>query len=111
SRQSPGSSDVPANPSPCAVMCVNLRSPAIRSVRSRTRSRTGAREPHPRLRSMVLETIDWRCVDSDPLGVTVRSVEFLGEGWTSWAYLVNAGLVFRFPKRVEAWQEIEREVA
>src|SRR5262245_20846207 len=60
---------------------------------------------------MVLGTIDWRRVESDHRGLTVRSVEFLGEGWTSWAYLVNAELVFRFPKRPEVWEEIDREVA
>ena len=60
---------------------------------------------------MVLEAIDWRRVESDHGGLEIRSVEFLGEGWTSWAYLVNAELVFRFPKRPEVWKEIDREVS
>jgi aminoglycoside 2''-phosphotransferase len=56
-------------------------------------------------------TIDWQRLESGHPPVKVRSVEFLGEGWTSWAYLVNAELVFRFPKRSEVWEEIDREVA
>src|SRR5215471_6354744 len=62
-----------------------------------------------RPQSVVLEAIDWRSVESDHRGLEIRSVEFLGEGWTSWAYLVNAELVFRFPKRPEIWKEIDRE--
>jgi len=60
---------------------------------------------------MVFGTVDWHCVESDHPGIQVRSLDFLGEGWTSWAYLVNAELVFRFPKRREVWEEIDRELA
>ena len=35
----------------------------------------------------------------------------LGEGWTAKAYLVNDELVFKFPKRPEEWQELDREIA
>jgi hypothetical protein len=48
---------------------------------------------------MALPAIDWRHVESSHPGLEVRSVDFLGEGWTSWAYLVNAELVVRFPKQ------------
>ena len=53
---------------------------------------------------------DWRQIEQENLGLSVRSVHFLGEGWNSLAYLVNDELVFRFPKRPEHWEELEREV-
>jgi aminoglycoside 2''-phosphotransferase len=53
---------------------------------------------------------DWRQIEQENRGLTVRSAHFLGEGWNSVAYLVNDGLVFRFPKRLEHWKELEREV-
>ncbi|HZM90121.1 MAG TPA: aminoglycoside phosphotransferase family protein [Blastocatellia bacterium] len=43
--------------------------------------------------------------------LSIRTARFLGEGWTSRAYLVNNELVFRFPKRAEDWLELEREIA
>src|SRR5690349_24590540 len=41
--------------------------------------------------------------------LSIESVEYLHEGWDSSAYLVNAGWVFRFPKRaeVESWLQGE----
>jgi aminoglycoside 2''-phosphotransferase len=54
---------------------------------------------------------DWRKIEFENRGLSVRSARFLGEGWNSRAYLVNDELVFRFPKRPEHWEELEREIA
>ena len=54
---------------------------------------------------------DWRKIEFENQGLSVRSACFLGEGWNSRAYLVNDELVFRFPKRAEHWEELEREIA
>jgi len=53
---------------------------------------------------------DWERIELENRGLTIRSSRLLGEGWTSRAYLVNNELVFRFPKRAEDWQELEREI-
>ena len=53
---------------------------------------------------------DWRLIEQENGGLSVRSAHFLGEGWNSLAYLVNDELVFRFHKRPEHWKELEREV-
>ena len=53
---------------------------------------------------------DWRNIELEIRGLSVQSAHFLGEGWNSRAYLVNNELVFRFPKRPEHWEELEREV-
>jgi len=53
---------------------------------------------------------DWRQIEHEDLGLSVRSAHFLGEGWNSRAYIVNDDLVFRFPKRLDHWEELEREV-
>ena len=53
---------------------------------------------------------DWRNIELEIRGLAVQSAHFLGEGWNSRAYLVNNELVFRFPKRPEHWEELEREV-
>jgi aminoglycoside 2''-phosphotransferase len=53
---------------------------------------------------------DWRQIENENRGLSVRSAHFMGEGWNSRAYLVNNDLVFRFPKRPEHWKELEREV-
>ena len=53
---------------------------------------------------------DWRKIELENRGLSVRSAHFLGEGWTSRAYLVNNEFVFRFPKRPEHWEELEREI-
>jgi aminoglycoside 2''-phosphotransferase len=53
---------------------------------------------------------DWRQIEQENLGLSVRTFHFLGEGWNSLAYLVNDELVFRFSKRLEHWKELEREV-
>ncbi|HKQ79220.1 MAG TPA: aminoglycoside phosphotransferase family protein [Blastocatellia bacterium] len=53
---------------------------------------------------------DWRQIERENRGLSVRSAHFLGEGWNSLAYLVNDEFVFRFPKRLEHWKELEREV-
>jgi aminoglycoside 2''-phosphotransferase len=55
--------------------------------------------------------IVWRKIETENPGLSVRSVCFLGEGWNCRAYLVNSELVFRFPKRPEHWEELEREIA
>src|SRR5688572_1660040 len=54
---------------------------------------------------------DWTKIELENPGLEIRSARFLGEGWTSLAYLVNNELVFRFPKRPEDWRELEREIA
>jgi aminoglycoside phosphotransferase (APT) family kinase protein len=54
---------------------------------------------------------DWRKIESENRGFSIRSACFLGEGWNSRAYLVNNELVFRLPKRPEHWEELEREIA
>jgi aminoglycoside 2''-phosphotransferase len=53
---------------------------------------------------------DWRMIELENRGLSVRSIRFLGEGWGSRAYLVNDELVFRFPKRPEQWKELDREI-
>lgn len=53
---------------------------------------------------------NWRNIELENRGLSVRSAHFLGEGWNSRAYLVNDELVFRFPKRPEHWTELEREI-
>src|SRR5437667_10058373 len=53
---------------------------------------------------------DWRVVEAEIPGLTMHSTCFLGEGWNAWAYLVNEELVFRFPKRAEHWEELDREI-
>jgi aminoglycoside 2''-phosphotransferase len=53
---------------------------------------------------------DWRQIERENAGLAIRAVTFLGEGWTSRAYLVNDELVFRFPKRAEEWNELQREI-
>jgi hypothetical protein len=50
-------------------------------------------------------------IEFENRGLSVVSTRFLGEGWNSRAYLVNDELVFRFPKRPEHWEELEREIA
>lgn len=42
--------------------------------------------------------------------LTVRSVEYLHQGWDNIAYLVNGALVFRFPKRQERQRWLESEI-
>ena len=54
---------------------------------------------------------DWRKIETENLDLSVPSACFLGEGWNSCAYLVNAALVFRFPKRRENREELDREIA
>lgn len=39
----------------------------------------------------------------------VQSISFLGEGWNSSAFLVNDDLVFRFPKRKDVEQKLDKE--
>lgn len=53
---------------------------------------------------------DWRKIELENRGLSIRSARFLGEGWNSCAYLVNNELVFRFPKRADHWEELEREI-
>jgi aminoglycoside 2''-phosphotransferase len=54
---------------------------------------------------------DWRKIEFEMSALSIRTARFLGEGWTSRAYLVNNELVFRFPKQAEDWLELEREIA
>src|SRR5262249_47279772 len=42
--------------------------------------------------------------------VRVTSLEYLSEGWESVACLVNAHLVFRFPKRAAAGDSLRTEI-
>lgn len=56
-------------------------------------------------------TPDWRLIEQEMAGLTVRTTALLGEGWMSRAYLVNEGLVFKCPKRAGDWNELDREVA
>ena len=55
-------------------------------------------------------TMDWEAVSREMPGLTVSSVVFLGEGWSSRAYLVNGELVFRFPRSKQAWLQLELEM-
>ena len=57
-----------------------------------------------------LMKIDWRKIEKENQGLSVRSASSLDEGWNARAYLVNHGLVFRFPKRQDHWEELEREI-
>jgi aminoglycoside 2''-phosphotransferase len=53
---------------------------------------------------------DWTAIASEVPGLVVRSAIPIGEGWTAVAYRVNDGLVFKFPKRFEEWEELDREI-
>lgn len=53
---------------------------------------------------------DWRQIEIENRGLRVTSTRFLGEGWSSRAFLVNDQLVFRCPKRREHWDELDREI-
>ena len=55
-------------------------------------------------------TPDWRQIERQRDGLSIRSASLLGEGWCSRAYLVNEELVFRFPKRADHWTELNREI-
>ena len=54
---------------------------------------------------------DWQMIVSENPGLPVQSARVLGEGWNSRVFLVNEELVFRFPKRLENWEELNREIA
>jgi aminoglycoside 2''-phosphotransferase len=54
---------------------------------------------------------DWKAIESEVRGLAVRSAVFIGEGWTSTAYRVNDEVVFKFPKRLAEWEELDREIA
>jgi aminoglycoside 2''-phosphotransferase len=54
---------------------------------------------------------DWNAIESEVPGLAVRSAVFIGEGWTSTAYRVNDEVVFKFPKRLAEWEELDREIA
>lgn len=54
---------------------------------------------------------DWRKVERDNPGLSVRSARFIGQGWNACAYVVNNEFVFRFPKHAGHWVEMEREIA
>lgn len=53
---------------------------------------------------------DWRVVESENRALSVLSARPLGEGWNSHAYLVNEEVVFRFPKRADVWEGLDREI-
>ncbi|HYL15894.1 MAG TPA: aminoglycoside phosphotransferase family protein [Terriglobales bacterium] len=55
--------------------------------------------------------VDWISIEVENPGLSIRSVRRLGEGWNSRVFLVNDELVFRFPKRRENWEELNREIA
>ncbi|MDF1837862.1 MAG: phosphotransferase, partial [Planctomycetota bacterium] len=54
--------------------------------------------------ALVRELLAWQFS-----GLTVDSIESYGEGWDNVAFLINGGLVFRFPKREAARQAMEQE--
>jgi hypothetical protein len=56
-------------------------------------------------------TIDWRRIGAAHPELQIRSMSFLGAGWTCHSFLVNGSLVFGFPERPEVWPELEREIA
>ena len=49
-------------------------------------------------------------LSSDFPDLDVQSISFLGEGWNSSAFLVNEDLVFRFPKREDVEQKLDKEL-
>ncbi len=53
---------------------------------------------------------DWQRIESENPGLSVQSANSIGEGWNSRAFVVNEELVFRFPKREENWDELNREI-
>jgi aminoglycoside 2''-phosphotransferase len=53
---------------------------------------------------------DWSAIASEVRHLPIRSATRIGEGWTAVAYRVDA-LVFKFPKRATAWEELDREIA
>lgn len=63
-----------------------------------------------RLRTALLQP-DWRAIEAETPGIAIRSVEFIGEGWTAAAYRVNGEFVFKLPKRRTEWEELDREIA
>jgi aminoglycoside 2''-phosphotransferase len=60
-------------------------------------------------RSVILP--NWRSIEAENSDLSIQSPRPLGEGWNSQAFLVNEELVFRFPKRRENWEELNREIA
>ena len=54
---------------------------------------------------------DWNAIAAEIPELTIRSAIPIGEGWTAVAYRVNDELVFKFPKRREEWEELDREIA
>jgi aminoglycoside 2''-phosphotransferase len=54
---------------------------------------------------------DWRKVEHENAGLSVRTTRLIGEGWNSRAYLINDELVVRCPKHAEHWEELEQEIA
>src|SRR5262249_46811590 len=55
-------------------------------------------------------TPNWNTIAAEYPGISVRSAQFIGEGWCFRSYLINGELVFRFPKRREQWTELDREI-
>lgn len=54
---------------------------------------------------------DWRKVEHENPGLSVRTTRLIGEGWNACAYLINNEVVFRCPKYAGHWVELEREIA
>ena len=54
---------------------------------------------------------DWRAIAQENPGLSIESTRVVGEGWNCVAYVVNDELVFRFPKRADIWEELQREIA
>lgn len=54
---------------------------------------------------------DWRQIERENEGLTVRTARGLGEGWSSRVYVVNNELVIKCPKRSKDWLELDREVS
>lgn len=55
--------------------------------------------------------LNWAGIAAAHPKLRVETVQFLGEGWSSHAFLVSDSFVFRFPKREDVWCELEREIA
>ena len=54
--------------------------------------------------------IDWEELCRENPDLELRTEQTLGEGWVSRSFLVDDTLVFRFPKRADAWPEYDREI-
>ncbi len=54
--------------------------------------------------------IDWEELRRENPDLELGTEQSLGEGWVARSFLVDDSLVFRFPKRADAWPEYDREI-